>query len=504
MPKEPSSSTSRLRAATLQVAPFGVAGLVAPLVSLGGDGQAHPGPLLAGLALTLAGLTALTLAVARRSHRLTMNLTVYVWLGALTLLVYGTGGADSGATLVLFLPALWVSLYGERLDALITLALMLAAVIAVTVLDGASDLTTTDVRRIIVFTAVPALAVWAISTLVQRQGASEQEAREAQQTLTQVASAAQRIRQDSDPRGMACRALREVSGASIVLILEPDGSHHLRRSASLGIEHSDRRLSLSEPSLDGEAYVGGRPIYVPDTHRDPRASSAPRSEGDTRSILVHPFGHDGVVHGVLHLAWRDRRPNLPNQTSAAVTLLAQEIGWAIERADMMNTLRHSATTDSLTGMGNRRAWRERVPELLDAPLCIAIADLDHFKTYNDSFGHLAGDTLLKSLGEKWQRLIRPDDLLVRWGGEEFAIALPDCTPDQAVEVLERLKAGVPMGQTVSIGLAARRIDEPIDVTMARADASLYQAKNSGRNRICINAHEPRRPAEAAYSAGAEA
>ena len=488
----------------LQIAPFGVAGVVAPLVSLGGDGQSHLGALLAGLALTLGALAGLTVSVARHARRLPTNFFVVLWLAALTLLVYGTGGANSGATLVLFLPALWVSLHGERLDALITLALMLAGVIAVTLLDGASELTTTDVRRIIVFIAVPALAVWTVSTLVQRQWHSEQEAREAQQTLTEVAGAAQRIRQNSDPRDMACRALREVSGASVVLILEPDGAHHLRRSASLGIEHSDRRLALSEPSLAGEAYRSGRPIYVPDTRRDPRVSSAPRSEGDTRSMLVHPFGHDGVVHGVLHLAWRKPRPHLPSQTSAAVTLLAQEISWAIERADMMNTLRHSATTDSLTGMGNRRAWREGIPQLLDGQLCIAIADLDHFKAYNDTYGHLAGDSLLKSLGEKWRRLVRPDDILVRWGGEEFAIALPGCTPDHALEVLERLKSGIPMGQTVSIGLAARRIDEPIDVTMARADASLYQAKNSGRNRICVNASEPRRPAAPAYSGGAEA
>ena len=172
MPKEPSSSTSRLRAATLQVAPFGVAGIAAPLVSLGGDGQEHLPTLLLGFLLTFASLGALTLAVARPAGRLATNVSVYAWLASLTFLVYSTGGANSGATLVLFLPALWVSLYGVRVDALITLALMLSGVIAVSLLDGASEFTTTDVRRLIAFITIPSLAVWTISTLVQRQSAA--------------------------------------------------------------------------------------------------------------------------------------------------------------------------------------------------------------------------------------------------------------------------------------------------------------------------------------------
>jgi len=122
---------------------------------------------------------------------------------------------------------------------------------------------------------------------------------------------------------------------------------------------------------------------------------------------------------------------------------------------------------------------------MDGPLCIAIADLDFFKAYNDTHGHLAGDTLLKSLGESWRHLVRPDDLLVRWGGEEFAVALPGCTPSEALVVLERLSRGVPSGQTVSFGLAERMPDESIETLMTRADAALYEAKHGGRNRICL-------------------
>jgi diguanylate cyclase (GGDEF)-like protein len=126
-----------------------------------------------------------------------------------------------------------------------------------------------------------------------------------------------------------------------------------------------------------------------------------------------------------------------------------------------------------------------MPEFADRQLCVAIADLDHFKNYNDTYGHPAGDALLRELADSWRRRVRPYDLLVRWGGEEFAIALPDCPVEVAVEVLERLRASVPLGQTVSIGVAERGSEESVESLMSRADRALYDAKESGRNRICV-------------------
>lgn len=491
MPKEPETSTSRLGDATMRVAPFAAAGIAAPLVSLGGGRESHTVSLLAGVAIMIVAVAGLASVFDRASSRTWTNVWCAVWLVALALMVYGSGGADSGATLILFLPPLWLSLYGTRSDAMVALALMLAAVIAVTLLDGAASLTTTDVRRLVVFITVPALAVWTISTLVQRLAKSDADARTAQDTLTVVASAARQIRQDGDPRRMACAALLDVLDAAVVTLIEPDGSHHLRESAALGIEREERRLPLNDPALAQEAYLGGRPLFVPDIGQDPRARRIVERHPEASSVLAHPFGHDGVVHGVLEITWDQQQLTLPIQTTAVVSLLAQEIGWSIERADQMTTLRLNAATDSLTGMGNRRAWRGDLPGLMDGSLCVAIADLDHFKRYNDSKGHIAGDVLLRSLGDSWRRLVRPDDLLVRWGGEEFAIALPGCTPDEALVVIERLRQGVPLGQTVSVGLAEMQPGETIDALMTRADTALYQAKAGGRDQVCIATAPPK-------------
>ena len=485
MSEDAGRATSRPAAAVRQVAPFMMAGIIAPLISLGGDTTLHPPMIAAGLVTVGLSLTGLIWSLAADLPRWTHYFWVYGWLLGLTLLIQGAGGAGSGGTLVLFLPALWMSLYGTRLEALVVLAVMVSCVVGVTVLDGVSDLTTVDVRRIVVFVTVPALAVWTVSTLVSRLATSERETRIANGTLTVVATAAQQIRQSTDPRLAACEALLEVSGAATVLIFEPEGGQHLRSTASAGRELPEFRLNTGTLSPTMSAYQEGRTIFVPDAQADESIDSVIAAATHARSVLAQPFGHNGAVRGVLELTWSEPHAAPPAQTSAAVTLLAQEVGWSIERADLVNSLRRSATTDALTGLGNRRVWRDEIPQLVERRLCVAIADLDHFKDYNDTYGHLAGDALLRELAQAWRHRVRPDDLLVRWGGEEFAIGLPDCPVERAVEVLERLRASVPLGQTVSIGVAERVPDESVESLMARADRALYDAKSGGRNRVCV-------------------
>jgi diguanylate cyclase (GGDEF)-like protein len=152
-------------------------------------------------------------------------------------------------------------------------------------------------------------------------------------------------------------------------------------------------------------------------------------------------------------------------------------------------LRELTRIDELTGLPNRRAWNAELPRALaragrDAqPLSIAVLDIDHFKRFNDDHGHPAGDQLLKSLGAAWLQHLRAVDLLARYGGEEFVLLLPGVGPERALEVLERLRAGTPAGQTVSAGVATWDGDETADTLLARADRALYAAKSAGRNRV---------------------
>jgi diguanylate cyclase (GGDEF)-like protein len=116
------------------------------------------------------------------------------------------------------------------------------------------------------------------------------------------------------------------------------------------------------------------------------------------------------------------------------------------------------------------------------PLCVAMLDLDRFKAYNDTLGHLRGDHLLRAAAVAWEQELRPGDRLARYGGEEFLVLLSGCDVEDAVAAVERLRAVTPEGQTCSAGLARWDGRESAAALFERVDAALYSAKATGRDR----------------------
>ena len=171
-----------------------------------------------------------------------------------------------------------------------------------------------------------------------------------------------------------------------------------------------------------------------------------------------------------------------------------------QRKIMEDELKRLATTDPLTGANNRRSLLEKgASELLrsrryEHPFSLLMIDVDNFKTINDTYGHNAGDMVLKSLVSMSTKVLRSTDLFGRIGGEEFAVILPETDDQKAIEVAERLRKGLseltvqseegPIRFTVSIGLATLK-DETDNLLsiMKRSDAALYKAKENGKNRV---------------------
>lgn len=176
-------------------------------------------------------------------------------------------------------------------------------------------------------------------------------------------------------------------------------------------------------------------------------------------------------------------------------LMEQQLEAARREAEML------ADTDMLTGMNNRRAFFNLGKQTLHlaqrnaTPVSLIMFDLDHFKQINDLHGHAAGDQVLQAIAKTAAEQVRASDVLARLGGEEFAILMPQTTLEQAVKLAERLRLSLELLEisfhgkrlhcTGSFGVShAKQGQDSLDKLLARADHALYEAKHSGRNRVC--------------------
>ncbi len=217
-----------------------------------------------------------------------------------------------------------------------------------------------------------------------------------------------------------------------------------------------------------------------------------RASGPCSAVCV-PVSFMGRALGVLHTTGPDLTP-LPDEAVLRLTVLAGQTGARIGTVRAFEKSQLQASTDGLTGLVNRRSAERRLRELLkNCPLfAVVIADLDRFKQLNDTHGHEAGDRALRLFAQVATQTLRDDDLIARWGGEEFVIALPELDRFQAVSVLERLRADLAIahpGQTphftASFGVTDSTRADTLEALLQIADGGLYAAKSGGRDRATI-------------------
>lgn len=199
------------------------------------------------------------------------------------------------------------------------------------------------------------------------------------------------------------------------------------------------------------------------------------------------------------------RPLDRNELTARARTQLRRKRYADSLRDNVKASIEMAVVDMLTGLNNRRYFDLNFPGLVDQaarrgkPLSLMVLDIDHFKRVNDTYGHDAGDQILKIFAARIRRVTRASDIFCRLGGEEFAILMPDTDLDVSRLVAERIRGVVerdlftydaarpPIRVTTSIGLAERRGDTSAEGLMRRADAALYQSKGEGRNRVTADA-----------------
>ncbi|TKJ72988.1 hypothetical protein PspCFBP13508_11800 [Pseudomonas sp. CFBP13508] len=201
-----------------------------------------------------------------------------------------------------------------------------------------------------------------------------------------------------------------------------------------------------------------------------------------------------------HQKQRDAREQ---EVAARLKSLSERVAHMEQEAmgfrEHLEEQRQKALIDPLTGLPNRAAWSGRLEHEIQQwqqhgnTLSLAMLDLDHFKRINDSYGHLAGDKVLKIIATVLRKRLRGSDFIARFGGEEFVLLLPATPPAVGAKLLETLRAAIEAcpfhfkGErvtiTISMGLASFRVGEHSDLVLKRADQALYRAKNAGRNRV---------------------
>jgi diguanylate cyclase (GGDEF)-like protein len=225
----------------------------------------------------------------------------------------------------------------------------------------------------------------------------------------------------------------------------------------------------------------------------------PTAEGSHRHICF-PIIQSGAVGSVLQLVSTPQDQQHLLDMEPYVNVYLREAAPVLETKRLMETLREANLRDPMTGLNNRRFLEEYIETLVNnvqrkkSHLSIMMLDLDYFKMVNDTYGHDAGDAVLKALAKVLKQSVRASDMVIRYGGEEFLIILQDAEGTQADQIAEKIRlavealktqvAGIVIEKTISIGIS----DFPTDSdtfwqAVKYADVALYQAKETGRNRV---------------------
>jgi diguanylate cyclase (GGDEF)-like protein len=335
-----------------------------------------------------------------------------------------------------------------------------------------------------------------IDALVRRVRRQRQQAADDAENLSAVVDAMHRIFQQPSAdatRLDLCSTASRVARADSAVLWEPRANDTaLVPAAVAGEKIIAEELLLTHPLAGAtQAYVTGQPNFacLPDQHG---FELDPGERGRVRCALWQPVLRDQATVAVLALYWLTPVAAPKQNVRATIVLLAAQAAIAIERVDLLARLERIAHTDELTGLLNRRAWREALPrEMARAkrehwPLCVAMLDIDGLKKLNDTRGHHAGDQLLKQNAAAWSSALRPVDLLARYGGDEFAAVLTGCRLDDAQKLVDRLVDATPEDHSFSVGIAEWDGTQDVHALMAEADARLYAAK-AARAKLVITA-----------------
>lgn len=289
-----------------------------------------------------------------------------------------------------------------------------------------------------------------------------------------------------------------------LMILEGDG---LRVKAAFGLSEKVKQKTVVKvgEGVCGTVAASGRPLLVRD--REDLLELELKGQGSYRdySFVCAPIMIDRKSTGVINITSKKSGEPFDMEDLNFLETLANHAAIAIRNASLHQHAQLMAVTDGLTGLFNHRFFHERLVEEIDrcnrygkSGLCVLMIDIDDFKHLNDKYGHLAGDHVLKEVSSIIRRESRVSDIVSRYGGEEFAVILPETGKRMSLIFAERLRVLV---ESKSFAMEDMKIEEKVTLSIGisyfpedasspsqlidRADKALYEAKASGKNQVHI-------------------
>jgi diguanylate cyclase (GGDEF)-like protein len=305
----------------------------------------------------------------------------------------------------------------------------------------------------------------------------------------QLVEALEMADSEAEADRVIARAMSAISDVHPMELLLADSSRsHLER-ACVHPKNGSPNCSVESP-YSCIAVRRGHPQIFPDAEALNACPKLLGRMGGSLSAACVPVNFMGRALGVLHVAGAKGKPPNPEQI-AQLTALGVHAGTRIGTLRAFERSQLQASTDSLTGLTNRRAAEEVLSNLMavDSAFAVVMADLDFFKRLNDTQGHEAGDRALKLFADTAREVVRDRDHVVRWGGEEFALLLPGANCERAAEVVGRLRAALAQAHllagtpvfTASFGISDSTMTRDRETLIRLADDALYRSKQTGRD-----------------------
>lgn len=286
-----------------------------------------------------------------------------------------------------------------------------------------------------------------------------------------------------DARKAVCRAACELSDAPIAFLLEPSG-REFSSTAMAGIEIAPVTIQ-PRAETSGRAFTARESYFVADARSHPALAAPLVGATGARTALFEPILRDGRVAGVLIIVWKTPLDAVPDATAGLLRVLSAQAAVAIEHAGLHARVDSLALSDELTGLASKRVWDDELPREMararrsESPLSVAVVEIDTLEAFKLAKGEREGERLLKEAAALWRGELREVDLLARLDDTSFGLVLPNCGLGEAVDVVDRVRAATPRGQTASAGAARWDGEEPAELLHQRCEEALVSAKLAG-------------------------